>query len=118
MRRLKFRVRTLTAQSYTASKEREGHFGAKSNIFCFVFIFCFFVLFSKCGSGHKDEEHAKGKVHSGMSAGRGTNAVRPEVRAARFFCLWESLRFEGRGLRQAPALGPALYAPEGDRCLN
>lgn len=52
-----------------------------------------------------------------MSARRGIDVVRAEVRALRFFCPWESYRFEGGTLRQAPAVGPALFAPEGDRCL-
>lgn len=54
--------------------------------------FCF-VLWE----AHRDEEHSKGEVHSGMSARRGIDAVRAEVRAVKLFYP----RLEGGGLRQA-----------------
>lgn len=59
--------------------------------------------------------HANGEVHSGMSAGRAIGEVRKEVKAMRFFCPRKRYRFGG-GVRQVPALSPALYTP-GDRHL-
>lgn len=67
-------------------------------------VFVFFFFFSKCGSGRKDEEHAKGEMHSGISAGVGVGigGVRKEVKAVRRFCLRKSYRFGGGALGQAP----------------
>lgn len=86
-------------------------FGIKSSVL--------FFFFSKCGSGRKDEEHAKGEMHSGMSAGVGVGigGARKEVKAVRRFCLRKSYRVWGRGTGAGPSPSPALCVPGGVRRL-
>lgn len=83
-------------------------FGVKSSVFFFAF------CFAKCGSGRKDEEHAKGEMHSGMSAGVGVGigGARKEVKAVRRFCLRKSYRFGGGALGQAPPLALLCVSQE------